>query len=885
MAYYKPLRVLLPIAFLWFALHDGVEARETRLVPGVDNNGERIYLESHRTPALYTGDFGDCGGGGDDVFSITKFDAGLYTDNFTVLFNMHGSTTLRKENVMCTYIYSSHLRKRANRSQYTYGEQRFEMIFDPCLTQVYSMCPVDVATPITAWAQIPIPPIELDVIPSIAYGIPDFDGIARLQIFSNTSQTRIGCFQASLKNGHSLSHPIAIPIVLGFFTTLAILSSFVLAIYGSNIPQMRTHYAHAFSGLIVFEAFHSIFFSGAVSVRWPSVLPAWRSNFAWSAGLIYADKIVDGISSFAGINGNASEANTVGSVVSDGGFSQRLYGRSIAPGVQLTVEKSLAVARGLFRRQGPPFNSSNPDDYTWGGRPTRPGLPLPGSPSGFTGTLAILNIPPPDAFLSALIWFFIFLALILASMALVRYVLCRQAIQKRLEIEKLGYFRSHLPGYIGVASLRAFFIGFTPLTTLALLQLASPDPPELKAIAAVMGFLVLLGVGSVVYYACHTRLRLGRYEIVSDRLRLERGRVLKVVPTVTLICASRIALGDETGRRPLATFPWFHIKYTDVDPDRTTAHEDEAYIKRFGWLTAHYRRTRWWFFSCWFVYQLVRAIILGAAISSPMAQVFGLLLVETIAFIVIARLKPFEGSRNSAAAVWLLGVSKVATAGLSIGFLPNFSLGGIPSTALGIIIVAIQMVLVAAILIFIGLSVISSWMSLTRDRDDFPKFLQPHRTKFLAKMDRRAPDIPEVKKIGSDHEDREPAAPYFSVNSVRREPKIGEGLSGTIDPYLLSNGSGVFLPPGGVGSRPVSLNSRHSISSLRRAALVHPGSRSTADLTQVPLETPPRIAERPNSSRRRPQMSPPLEAPEDQGGLRGTARPAVENKEPRRAKR
>ena len=119
MAYYKPLRVLLPIAFLWFALHDGVEARETRLVPGVDNNGERIYLESHRTPALYTGDFGDCGGGGDDVFSITKFDAGLYTDNFTVLFNMHGSTTLRKENVMCTYIYSSHLRKRANRSQYT----------------------------------------------------------------------------------------------------------------------------------------------------------------------------------------------------------------------------------------------------------------------------------------------------------------------------------------------------------------------------------------------------------------------------------------------------------------------------------------------------------------------------------------------------------------------------------------------------------------------------------------------------------------------------------------------------------------------------------------------------------------------------------------------
>ena len=731
------------------------------------------------------------------------------------------------------------------------------------------MCPVDVSTPITAWAQIPIPPFELDVIPSIAYGIPDFDGIARLQIFSNTSQTRVGCFQASLKNGHSFSHPIAIPIVLGFFTTLAVLSSFVLAIYGSNIPQMRTHYAHAISGLIVFETFHSIFFFGAVSVRWPSVLAAWRSNFAWSTGLIYADKVVDGISSFVGISGNASEANTVGSVVSDSGFAQQLYGRSLrVQRTRETIDKSVAISQGLFKRQSPPFNSSNPDDYTWGGRPALPGLPLSGFPSGFPGTLAEVKIPAPDAFLVAIIWFLVLLALIMLSITVLGYALNRSIIQKRVEIEKFSYFRSHLPGYIGVAILRTFFIGFAPLMTLALFQLTLPGPPEPKVIAGVLGFLILLSVGSVVGYACYTRLRFGRYEIASDRLRLERGRIFKVVPFVTIICASRLLLEEESSRRPLATIPWFRIRYIDDNKSRPTAHEDEGYIKRFGWLTAHYRHTRWWFFAWWFGYQLVRAIFLGAAITSPTAQVFGLLVVEIIAFVVIARLKPFEGLRNSAVAVWLLSISKVATAGLSVGFLPGFDLGGIPSTALGIIIVIIQAVLVLAVLVLIILGVISSWMSLTRDKEDFPKSLKSYRAKFFEKLERRAPDMPETKTAGSDAEDREPAAPYFSVNRVRREPKIGERLSAISDPYFaMNNGSGIFLAPPSVGSRPVSLNSRHSISSLRRAALVHPGSRSAVDLVGLPVETAPWMAERPNSthssSRRKPQMSPPLEVTED----------------------
>ncbi|CAI4210980.1 unnamed protein product [Parascedosporium putredinis] len=404
-----------------------------------------------------------------------------------------------------------------------------------------------------------------------------------------------------------------------------------------------------------------------------------------------------------------------------------------------------------------------------------------------------------------------------------------------------------------------------------------------------MGFLVLLAVGSVVFYACFVRLRLGRYEVVRDRLRVEPSRVLKVIPAITLVCHSSLPPEEEKARRPLATLPWLHVRYADDDPARVSVHEDDAYVKRFGWLTAHYRRTRWWFFAWWFGYQVVRAALLGAAVASPMAQVFGLLLIEVVAFIVTARLQPFEGSRNAAAAVWLLGISKVATAGLSIGFLPAFGLGGIPSTALAIIVVLIQLVLVAAVLVLIILGVISSWMSLTRDRESFPASLASRRATFLAKVERRAADVPEPVKTASSEpeEEQKPIVPYFSVNSVRREPKIGETLGRLSDRYSMNNGSGVFLvAPGGIGSRPVSLSSRHSVSSLRRAALVHPGSRSTVDLALPPPEPPMRPAERPDSSRLRRQMSPPLEAPEDQGAaLERVQARAFDDKEVRRSVR
>jgi hypothetical protein len=74
---------------------------------------------------------------------------------------------------------------------------------------------------------------------------------------------------------------------------------------------------------VVFSVFQHIFFTGALSTNWQSVLVAFWSNYAWSAGIIYSAKMQNSINQFIGGNrGNItmveaaqSGENAVGLVV------------------------------------------------------------------------------------------------------------------------------------------------------------------------------------------------------------------------------------------------------------------------------------------------------------------------------------------------------------------------------------------------------------------------------------------------------------------------------------------------------------------------------------------------------------------------------------------
>ena len=76
-------------------------AAKVNYVQSQDANGQTIYLEDNRQPALYTGDFGDCLGG--SLLDLTRFDAAYYQDNMTVVFHMAGTTQLNNESLVRMY--------------------------------------------------------------------------------------------------------------------------------------------------------------------------------------------------------------------------------------------------------------------------------------------------------------------------------------------------------------------------------------------------------------------------------------------------------------------------------------------------------------------------------------------------------------------------------------------------------------------------------------------------------------------------------------------------------------------------------------------------------------------------------------------------------------
>ena len=701
-----------------------------------------------------------------------------------------------------------------------------------------SLCPTNATIPIEASGIIPVSQSDVAGIPSIALVIPDFEGQAFLRIYANSTQSEIGCYSGLITNGATFSQPKTVGSILGIFTIVAVAASFATAIYGNHIPTTRTHYAHSLSVLVIFSIFHHIFFTGALSVNWPSVLPAFWSNFAWSAGMIYSNKMQNSVNQLIGSNrGNTSSVGAAGtgpeSDGNGGGYvisqiykrtSSDLSRRGVSsPSDALSLLRTRHLEHALAKREGALATAA--DGYSWYGSPVKPGLPLPGNFSGFAGTLVEENIPASNAFLTGFLWFLILAVLVAASVIGFKWLLEGLVRTKLMRNDQLTFFRSHWLGFIGVALLRTMLIGFFMMIFLALFQFVYNGSGGVTAIAAIIFLIFFVGLFAIAGYACFYRLRYGRYEMIPDRVHLERTKALGFVPWYGFRSERKRSEKSEI-KASAGSFRWWRVDYVNDDTQRISVHEDEDYNKKFGWLSARFRRTRWWFFAVWLVYEFIRACFYGGAAGHPLTQVFGLLVVEFIALVIIIAMKPFEGARLNALMVYVLGFSKIATLALSAAFDSRFNLQRITTTVVGIVIIVIQGILTILLLIAIVVGAISSYMSVTRDHEEFkPRSWAPLRQKYFNHLEKTAPDVPPPPPP----EPEESKEPYFSVASVRRVAKIEDEDE---DNVVETNPMASHASLAGPTSRASRANSMHSQASYHNVpfgARVHRASWSSRD--------------------------------------------------------
>lgn len=101
MAHSRLLPRLLAVCMVFLALLPLALAREREFVISQDNQGNTIWLADDRKPALYTDNFGSCLDNG--LVDVTRFDAALYHDNMTLMFDIQGTTNLTRDPVMSMY--------------------------------------------------------------------------------------------------------------------------------------------------------------------------------------------------------------------------------------------------------------------------------------------------------------------------------------------------------------------------------------------------------------------------------------------------------------------------------------------------------------------------------------------------------------------------------------------------------------------------------------------------------------------------------------------------------------------------------------------------------------------------------------------------------------
>jgi len=168
----------------------------------------------------------------------------------------------------------------ANVRVYAYGFAVIEREIDMCTIGWKQFCPLYPGT-------LEIDSVEYidrdfaDMVPSIAYVVPDIDAVVRV-VLHNANGTQLGCLQASFSNGRTVSH-IAAQWATAVIAGIGLLAGALLSAFGNSISASHIS-ANSISLFLYFQSVVVVCMQAVEEV--PPIAGAWSENLAWSMGLI-----------------------------------------------------------------------------------------------------------------------------------------------------------------------------------------------------------------------------------------------------------------------------------------------------------------------------------------------------------------------------------------------------------------------------------------------------------------------------------------------------------------------------------------------------------------------------------------------------------------------
>ncbi|QGA13664.1 hypothetical protein EYB26_001314 [Talaromyces marneffei] len=413
-------------------------------------------------------------------YSLCSTNATIRVNNFNVEYDQNSNnvvfdvsgTSDKVQNVTVSLVVSA------------YGKQVYEKDFNPCDagSAVPELCPVP-ARAFSASGNMTIPSQYADMIPSIAFNVPDLEGRARLELKAADTGDEVACIESEVTNGKTLQIP-AISYVAAGIVAASLALSGLTALGTAGQPGAATP-SPSFGEVIGW--FQTLATSGALSVQYPSAYRTFTSNFAFAGGLIPWTQMQNSIDNFRNVTGgNVTENNyqflrNATLTFSDGSTNSSLAKRALSN----ILARSALFIRDVSTSDNVTTNSSASSGIV-------------AELKGIQAWSEQLYIPSSNIFMTVLLFFAIVIAAIAVGILLVKVVLEAWALYGSFP-QSLVDFRKHYWGLLGRTITNLVLIVYGIWVLYCVYQFTRGDSWAAKLLAGVTlaAFTALLAAFSV----------------------------------------------------------------------------------------------------------------------------------------------------------------------------------------------------------------------------------------------------------------------------------------------------------------------------------------------------------------------------------------------------
>ncbi|KAL4927425.1 transient receptor potential ion channel family protein [Aspergillus undulatus] len=391
----------------------------------------------------------------DSDIQVNKLDISFTRSTKELVFDVSG-TNNKEQNVT------------ASLSVTAYGRDVYHKDFDPCdaANYVSQLCPVPSGT-FSATGSQQIPDDFVSQIPSIAFTIPDLDGMAKLELKSKDDNKEVACIKSELSNGKSAE-------VAGVSWAAAGMAGAALALSGLSALGAAGHAGSPTSSPGFGEVmgwFHTMATNGMLSVNYPQIYRSFSKNFAFSTGLVPLAQMQHSIDSFRrSTGGNLTENNY--------DYFKELSSTAASNQTKRSLDMFLGAARLIAREVETSVNDTASSNSTSSDQVdifTKDGL----------STLSNeLLIPQSNTFMTVLLIFAIVIAAITVGILLVKVILELWALNGSFP-KMLADFRDHYWGMLARTITNLILILYSIWVMYCVYQFSSGDSWAAQLLAGV----------------------------------------------------------------------------------------------------------------------------------------------------------------------------------------------------------------------------------------------------------------------------------------------------------------------------------------------------------------------------------------------------------------